>query len=124
MFKQAKRTSTSHSCRVTLINTSYPAQCGQALVFDKKVGKIKKVYLYTSLEGWSYHMGHLMGKKGRMGMPCAELASNVAQQAGFAIKGLCILHEMTVYANPALVDKHAIQSSVGVSVTSCLEVSE
>ncbi|KAA6421765.1 MAG: hypothetical protein FRX49_08376 [Trebouxia sp. A1-2] len=43
-------------------------------------------------------MGHLMGKKGSRGMPCAELASNVAQQAGFAIKRFCILHTVSVYA--------------------------
>ncbi len=80
-----------------------------------------KGYLYTGLERWSYHMGHLMGKKGSRGMPCAELASKVAQQAGFAVKGLCILH-MTVYAKAVLLIKHAMKTSLDVRATSKLGV--
>ena len=81
-------------------------------------------YLYIGLQGWSYHMGHLMGKKGSRGMPCAELASSVAQQAGFAIKGFCILHKMTAYAKAVLLLKHAMKISLDVRPTSKLGVSE
>jgi len=57
-------------------------------------------------------------------MPCAELAGNVAQQACFAIKGFCILHKVTVYAEAVLLLKHAMMMSVGNSATSSLGVSE
>ena len=91
-------------------------------MLNKTVDCSGKWYLYTGLQGWSYHMGHLMGKKGSRGMPCAELASNVAQQAGFAIKGFCILHKMTAYAKAILVLKHAMKTSLGVRATSSLGV--
>ena len=68
-------------------------------------------------------MGHLMSKKGSRGMSCAELASNVAQQAGLAIKGFCILHKMAVYANAVLLIKHAVMMRLGVCATSSLGVS-
>lgn len=69
-------------------------------------------------------MGHLMGKKGSRGMPHAELASNVAQQAGFAIKGLGILHKMTVYAKAVLLLKHAMMQTFSVCATSNLGAPE
>ncbi len=38
-------------------------------------------------------MGHLLGKQGSRGVPCAELARYVTQQAGLAVKRLCVLHD-------------------------------